>query len=30
MTYQEKNEPGIFGYVLILVIFASVVAPALI
>ena len=30
MTYQEKNEPGIFGYVLILVICAGVIAPALI
>jgi hypothetical protein len=30
MTYQEKSEPGIFGYVLILIICAGVIAPALI
>jgi hypothetical protein len=29
MTYHEKNEPGIFGYVLILIICAGVIAPAL-
>lgn len=30
MTYQEKGEPGIYGYVLILLVCASVIAPALI
>jgi hypothetical protein len=29
MTYQSKPEPGFFGYVLILVIFAGVIAPVL-
>ncbi len=30
MTYETKTEPGFFGYVLILVIFAGVIAPALV
>ena len=29
MTYQNKTQPGLVGYVLILVIFASLAAPAL-
>jgi hypothetical protein len=29
MTYQEKSEPGMIGYVLILVICVGVIAPAL-
>ena len=29
MSYQTKTEPGFFGYVLILVICATVIAPAL-
>ena len=29
MNCQQKAEPGIYGYLLILVIFASVVAPAM-
>jgi hypothetical protein len=29
MTFQNKTEPGFFGYLLILVIFVSVIAPAL-
>ena len=29
MNTQSKTEPGLFGYVLILVICASVIAPAL-
>ena len=30
MTYHQKSEPGIFGYVLILIICAGVIAPALV
>jgi hypothetical protein len=30
MTYQNKAEPGIYGYLLILVICAGVIAPAVI
>ena len=30
MTHHIKSEPGMIGYLLILVIFASIAAPALI
>ena len=30
MTYQEKSEPGLYGYVFILLICIGVIAPALI
>ena len=29
MTYENKTEPGLIGYLLILVIFAGMAAPAL-
>jgi len=29
MTYDKKAEPGLVGYLLILVIFAGLAAPAL-
>ena len=29
MTYNNKTEPGLVGYLLILVIFAGLAAPAL-
>jgi hypothetical protein len=29
MTHQTKTEPGLIGYLLILVIFAAITAPAL-
>ena len=30
MNTQSKTEPGLFGYVLILIICAGVIAPALV
>jgi hypothetical protein len=29
MTHQTKTEPGLIGYLLILVIFAAITVPAL-
>jgi len=30
MTYQPRTEPGVFGYLIILLIFVVVIGPALV